>query len=204
MGSGSVVKFHRQITLSLLLGIALSAVAATELATRQAFDRLLDESGMRLESSQNLIDVPIRANPVLPYEHAMRHESGELELRFIIRPLRRIEIEYNDPHNAAPEPNHLFPLLFESLIDRLSANSNSNSRTLSEPEAREKFNAQWAALSIFDVNPEFSSDFKNAILLAMHKNDQADAYTLFLYNDHERAKSLINETLSVLSFDTAQ
>jgi hypothetical protein len=196
------VKYRHQIALSLLLGIALGAVAATEPGTRQAFDRLLDESGMRLASRQNLVDVPISENPVLPYEHAMRHESGELELRFIIRPLQRIEIEYNDPHNAAPEPNHLFPLLFESLIDRLSANSNSSSRTLSEPEARKKFNAQWAALSIFDVNPEFSSDYRNAILLAMHKNDQADAYTLFLYNDHERAKTLINETLSVLSFDT--
>ena len=175
------MKYWRKIVLSLLLGIALSAVAATELATRQAFDRLLDESGMRLESRQNLTDFPIRTNPVLPYEHAMRHESGELELRFINRPLERIEIEYNDPHNAAPEPNHLFPLMFESLIDRLSANSNSICRTLSEPEAREKFNAQWAALSVFDINPEFSSEFKNAMLLAMHKNDQADAYTCLLY-----------------------
>ena len=170
------------------------------LATRQAFDRLLDESGLRLASSQNFIDIPISENPVLPYEHAMRHESGELELRFIIRPLNRIEIEYNDPHNAAPEPNHLFPLLFESLIYRLSANSNYNSRTLSEPEARDKFNAQWAALSIFDIDPEFSSDYKNAILLAMHKNDHADAYTLFLYNDHEQAKILINAALATLAF----
>jgi hypothetical protein len=183
-----------------MLGVALSAAAATDLATRQAFDRLLDESGLRLASSQNFIDIPISENPVLPYEHAMRHESGELELRFIIRPLNRIEIEYNDPHNAAPEPNHLFPLLFESLIYRLSANSNYNSRTLSEPEARDKFNAQWAALSIFDIDPEFSSDYKNAILLAMHKNDHADAYTLFLYNDHEQAKILINAALATLAF----
>jgi len=189
-----------KLALSLLLGIALSAAAATDLGNRQAFDRLLDESGLHLESSSSFIDIPISANPVLPYEHAMRHESGELELRFIIRPLNRIEIEYNDPHNAAPEPNHLFPLLFESLIDRLSANSNYNSRTLSEPEARDKFNAQWAALSIFDINPEFTSDYKNAILLAMHKNDHADAYTLFLYNDHEQAKILITAALATLSF----
>lgn len=106
MGFGSIVKSWRELALSLLLGITLSAAAATEPTTRQAFDRLLDESGLHLESSQNFIDVPISANPVLPYEHAMRHKSGELELRFIIRPLKRIEIEYNDPHNAAPEPNH--------------------------------------------------------------------------------------------------
>jgi len=118
MGFQSIVKPLRKLALSLLLGIALSAAAATDLGNRQAFDRLLDESGLHLESSSSFIDIPISANSVLPYEHAMRHESGELELRFIIRPLNRIEIEYNDPHNAAPEPNHLFPLLPPVLFRR--------------------------------------------------------------------------------------
>lgn len=193
-----------QLACALLLGLALGAVAATETQTREAFDRLLDEAGLRLEVRQNFFDVPIESNPLLPYEHAMRHRSGALELRFIVRPLNRIEIEYNDPHNAAPEPNHLFPLLFESLTDRLSANSNTSSRTLAEVEARERFNAQWVALSIFDVDPAFSADYKNAILLAMHRNDRADAYTLFLYNDHEQAKPLINEALSILAFTASE
>ena len=194
----------RKLAGALVLGLALGAAAATETGSRQAFDRLLDEAGLRLESRQNFFDVPIEANPILPYEHAMRHRSGALELRFIVRPLGRIEIEYNDPHNAAPEPNHLFPLLFESLTDRLSANSNTSSRTLAEVEARERFNAQWVALSIFDVDPAFAADYKNAILLAMHKNDRADAYTLFLYNDHDRARPLINQALSILTFAVSE
>ena len=198
------MKPAQKLGLALLLGLALGTVGATETGTRQAFDQLLGEAGLRLEARQNFFDVPIEPNPVLPYEHAMRHRSGELELRFIVRPLQRIEIEYNDPHNAAPEPNHLSPLLFESLTDRLSANSNTSSRTLAEPEAREKFNAQWVALSIFDVDPAFSADYKNAILLAMHKNDRADAYTLFLYNDHEQAKPLINQALSILAFSASE
>ena len=60
------------------------------------------------------------------------------------------------------------------------------------------------ALSIFDVDPDFSADFKSAILLAMHKNDRADAYTLFLYNDHEQVKPLINEALSILTFTASE
>jgi hypothetical protein len=158
------------------------------------------ESGLRIESRNAFAEVPIQQNSVLPYEHAMRHESGALELRFIVRPLARIEIEYNDPHNAAPEPNHLFPLLFESLTQRLAANNDTSSNTLSEIEAKDKFNAQWAAVAAFDVDPEFSREFKNAILLGMHKNDMADAYTLFLYNDPESAKPLISAALGIMSF----
>ena len=184
-----------------LLAVCISVVAATETVSRQLFDRLLEESGLNVESRQAFNDVPIQQNPVLAYEHAMRHESGALELRFIVRPLGRIEIEYNDPHNAAPEPNHLFPLLFESLTQHLAANNDTSSNTLSEAEAREKFNAQWAAVAAFDVDPQFSSEYKNAILLGMHKNDQADAYTLFLYNDPETAKPLISTALGIMSFN---
>ncbi len=186
-----------------LVAVCVSAAAATETVSKQAFERLLEESGLRVEARQAFADIPIQRNPVLAYEHAMRHESGALELRFIVRPLGRIEIEYNDPHNAAPEPNHLFPLLFESLTQHLAANNDTSSSTLSEIEAREKFNAQWAAVAAFDVDPEFSSEYKNAILLAMHKNDLADAYTLFLYNDPEKAKPLISETLGIMSFTPA-
>ncbi len=185
---------------ALLLAGALQAPAATESGTREAFDNLLLEAGLQVEARQAYADIPIEPNPVLAYEHAMRHESGALELRFIVRPLSRIEIEYNDPHNAAPEPNHLFPLLFESLTQRLAANNDTSSSTLSEPEAKEKFNAQWAAVAAFDVDPQFSSDYRNAVLLAMHKSNQADAYTLFLYNDPEKAKPLINAALSIMAF----
>ncbi len=197
------MKMPRRIYLLALCAVCISAVAATETKSRQAFDLLLEESGLRVETRQAFADVPIERNPVLAYEHAMRHESGALELRFIVRPLSRIEIEYNDPHNAAPEPNHLFPLLFESLTQHLAANNDTSSSTLSETEARDKFNAQWAAVAVFDVDPQFSSEYKNAVLLGMHKNDMADAYTLFLYNDPETAKPLINAALSIMAFTPA-
>ena len=48
--------------------------------------------------AENYIDIPIQANPVLPYEHALKHESGALEMRLIIRPLSRMSIDYIDPH----------------------------------------------------------------------------------------------------------
>lgn len=195
------MKTPRCLFFPALLAVCISAVAATETVSRQLFDQLLKESGLRVEARQAFTDIPIQRNPVLAYEHAMRHESGALELRFIVRPLSRIEIEYNDPHNAAPEPNHLFPLLFESLTQHLAANNDTSSSTLSEIEAKEKFNAQWAAVAAFDVDPRFSSKYKNAILLGMHKNDQADAYTLFLYNDPETAKPLISTTLGIMSFN---
>ena len=187
-----------------VLALLAFTAGAGDSAPRQAFDRLLIESGLRVSQSDQFVDLEPRMNPVLPYEHAMRHKSGDLEIRFIVRPLNRIEIEYNDPHNAAPEPEHLFPLLFESITNRLSAGPDSTSQSFPETEAMEKFNAHWAAASAFDVDPEFGGVYRNGLLIAMHRNQTADAYTLFLYNDPQRAKVLINESISIMAFTDQQ
>ena len=185
----------------LLLALLPASLSATEYGdTRPAFDRLLRSTGLQIESTDSFVDLGAHHNEVLPYEHAMRHTSGELEVRFIVRPLDRIEIEYNDPHNAAPEPNHLFPLLFESITNRLAVSRDAPSSTYPANEAKSLFNASWAAAAAFSVDPEYAGGYRNAVLIAMHKSEVADAYTLFLYNDHARAKPLIGESISILSF----
>ena len=192
----------RACLLVALLGIVvtLHAAADSAAATQTSFEALLKESGLRLDRPDRYVDVTVQANPVIAYEHALRHASGSLEMRFIVRPLGRIVIEYDDPHNASPEPNHLFPLLFESITNRLALGSHAPSNALSEPEAQKTFNAQWAAIAVFDIDPEFAGGFRNGVLVALHRNDLADAYTLFLYDDYQKAKPLIDESLSALSF----
>ncbi|MCG6889089.1 MAG: hypothetical protein LJE92_05830 [Gammaproteobacteria bacterium] len=187
-----------------LLVLLLSGVSpwssAIDKDAREAFDRLLIEAGLHIETPQDFSVTPVLPNPILPYEHAFKHKSGALEVRFIIRPLSRITIDYSDPHNAAPEPDHLFPLLFESVMNRLSTDSDTSSSTFSAAIAESSFNANWAAAAVFDVNPKFASGYQSGLLIAMHRNQLADAYTLFLYNDDALAKPLISNLLSVMSF----
>ena len=167
-----------------------------------AFSQLLQESDLQIAAAPGFEPVAQSDPEATPYEHAIRHASGALEIRFIVRPLNRIEIEYNDPHNAAPEPNHLFPLLFESLTNQLTVRGgDAPSTTFTEEEAAKNFNADWAAVSVFEIAPEYSTDYRSAILVAMHRNDRADAYTLLLYNNHAFAKPLIDRSLAIMSFN---
>jgi hypothetical protein len=193
------------VTAVVALLVALSPWArAIDDSRQEAFEQLLLESSLQIAAPADFSGTPVLSNPVLPYEHALRHESGALEMRFIIRPLSRITIDYSDPHNAAPEPEHLFPLLFESLANRLSSGGDSPTSTFPEAIAESSFNANWAAAAVLSINPQFASGYRNGLLIAMHRNHVADAYTLFLYNDHELAKPLINDLLSVMSFTTTR
>ena len=186
-----------------LFGLLLVCSTALSIGRElpDAFSELLQESDLQIAAAPGFEPVAQTDARSMPYEHAIRHASGALEIRFIVRPLSRIEIEYNDPHNAAPEPNHLFPLLFESLTNQLTVRGgDAPSTTFTEEEAAKNFNADWAAVSVFEIAPEYSPDYRSAILVAMHRNDRADAYTLLLYNNHDFAKPLIDSSLAIMSF----
>ena len=50
----------------------------------------------------------------------MQHQTKKLAVRYAIRPIAMVQIGYEDPHNAAPEPNQLFPMLFQTLVSDFS------------------------------------------------------------------------------------
>ncbi len=137
---------------------------------------------------------------VLSYEYALRHENELMEIRYSIRPIKRIKIDYEDPHNNAPEPNHLFNMMFETIVEQLSDGGHSPRREYPTEQSQQRFNAGWAAAAVFDVNESYSTDYRQALMLTLHKNNHADAYIVFLYNDYAKVKELINDSMSALRF----
>lgn len=86
-----------------------------------------------------------------------------------------------------PKPIPLAPdnpqyLTNHALIAGLSSGGNIPNSEYPQSQARELFNADWAAASVFDLNPEFSDTYSQALMIAVHKDNQADAYTVFLCN----------------------
>lgn len=164
------------------------------------FDALLNEAGLTLTEPEHFSQRSVQNSDLLPYEHVIRHSDNVLEVRYAIRPISRMEINYQDPHSSAPEPNHIFTMMFTALIGQLSSGGNSPHREYSPQDAADKFNADWAGLSVFDIEQAYSADFKQAFLVALHKNNLADAYLVILFNDYKRAKPLVNEVIQSLRF----
>jgi hypothetical protein len=163
-------------------------------------EQLMEESGATLQVSEAMVEVPVQANEIFSYQRGYRSDDKLLELRVALRPLQRLQIEYQDPHNAAPEANHIFPLIFDSLVGQLARSGRMPSREYSTEEAKQKFNADWAAAAVFDIEPEFSSDYQQALLLALHRNNRADAYLVFLFDDYDQVKQTLRQNLAALRF----
>ena len=170
------------------------------LAAAITFEDLLNEAALEFTEPEAYSDVQPEANTVFPYERALRRQDEALEIRYAIRPIARVRVEYEDPHNAAPDPNHLFAMMFRALVDNLAAGGDTPLQEFSTEQARDQFNADWAAAAVFDVSENFSRRFKQGLLIAMHKNDQADAYMIFLFDDYAQVKAAIKENMNTLRF----
>ena len=186
------------LTLSLALTVLLPAHAGQ--VDRAEFSDLLNEAGLGFSQPRDFRSIETRPSGLFPYEHAIRRDDKLLEVRYAIRPLSRIEINYEDPHNAAPEPNHVFTMMFTALIGQLSKGGSSPHREYRAEDARQKYNADWAALSVFDIEPEYSADYSQAFLVALHKNNLSDAYLVILFNDYQQIKPLLDEAMLSLRF----
>ena len=164
------------------------------------FDRLLEEGGLEFHPPEGFQPVPLEPDYVMPYEARYRSNDGRLEVRYAIRPLSRIEIDYDDPHNAAPAPNDLFNMLFRTLSETLARDHEVLSRTYPPEKAQQEYRAGWVAVGVFDLSPDISDRYREAMLFAIHQNDKADAYILFLTNDLASEKARIKTARTSLRF----
>ncbi len=167
---------------------------------KDQFVSLLYESGLSFTMPTGFHEVAVEDDYVLPYEKRLRTDDNGLEIRYAIRPLKRIEIDYDDPHNAAPHPNDLFEMLFRTISETLAGQTYVRSHIYNTDQAREKYNAGWAAAAIFDVSPDVSKKYKQGLLITIHHNDKADAYLLFLTNDLDQQKAAIKKAQASLTF----
>ncbi len=177
-------------------------------AALDRFAQLLAETGVQVHLPAAYHPVPLPAMVDLPwaFDRAWRHAQGLVEVRMMVRPLARMQIDYDDPHSAAPHPDHVYPLVFQSLVNQLSAaGSTTPSRIFPSEEARKRFNADWAAMAAFAPDPAVNTKHHEAMLLAVHRKRQGDVFVLFLFSEPRRAKQELHRLLSILRFtDRAQ
>lgn len=184
-----------------ILSLCLILFSASALHAAAAdFDTLLKESGLTFEVPENTTPIEPVKFPFFDFDKAFKHKTADLEMHVAVRPIGRMETSSYDAHGATPEPNFLYTMIFKSLASNLAEGTRNHRRKYSNALANELFNAGWANASQFRTAKKIGLKHKHGVLLAIHRHDHADAFILFLYNDGQAAKELINEYATALRF----
>lgn len=176
----------------------VQAVKQNEFAHGELME-LLASCGLDFELPAGFLFKPGVQNPKLNYEGKLVAADGNLEVRYAIRPIIGMDIEYRDPHSSAPEPNHIYPLLEQSVVDRISDGKTGSKEEFGD-DALAEYNADWGAIHRLTPNSDFTPDHQELLLLCLHGNNRADVYVMFLFQDGDAASSALKSALHGLKF----
>lgn len=172
------------------------------------FERLLQETRMHFEQPEGFTPVPVQRGQGWTYQHAVRSPSGNLEIRYRIDSLARIAAERAPVERGLTEfvgvaTNTMHAAVAAATAFNLSGGNVHPLNPFPVESVRAEFGADWAAIVGFLI-PANSPipDYRVAWLIALHRDDRADAYILGLQREQLSEHDLLmKESMYSLGFD---
>lgn len=194
---------------SLAIGFFLLVLTSfTTEKTTSTFQEKLLKAKMNFEMPKDFKEVPIISNMQMNYDFAIKHVEKDFEVRFALRPLDDMLKTYleKEKNKQAGEinmsPNKLYQGSFVAIAFNISGGKMLKGSSAFPPEAiKAEFNADWGAMTMVEAGKEFGQDYKYCVMVAIHKNDVADAYYFYLANDQQTIKEQMQPVFHSLKFN---
>lgn len=161
---------------------------------------------MVFEMPKGFVETDIIANRQMNYDYAIKHMTKQLEVRFALRPLNNLirsytELEKNKkPGDFNIHPNRLYQTSLQTTILNISDGRTANFRQFPSQAVKAEFNADWGATAFIEVSKEFGQNYKYCMVVALHKDNLADAYYFYLSDKQETINELIGPVFHCLKF----
>lgn len=153
------------------------------------FLALLKETGVLLTPPENFVACVSQPNSIFAYQHAHRSPSGDLELRYRIDSIRRLQEERRIANEgvdvlASTDLNKLHEYAFLAMLFNLHGGQISPTTIFTPEGAAEMFGADWAAMCFLSLaSNDFAPGYNTAGAFCIHKDDVADVYLIAVFND---------------------
>lgn len=165
------------------------------------FREQLDQAGMAFHPPPGFLPVAPKANDRVTYHCAIATHAPKLEIRFHIVSLKRPPLPEGFTSIATIDMNALHDAHLLALIHNVADRVISGPNALPTEAVRPEFGADRGTVSRLGLAPSaFGDGFNECLLLALHREDVADAYVFFMFEDFEQAAELIQSHFCTLTF----
>lgn len=191
------------------LGIILICFVLTSFTSDslpKTFTDLLDRANMSFVKPIGLEETTPIENTEMNYEYALKYPKKRFEVRYAIRPLDNLLLEYEENEKNKESgaiyihPNKLYSSLLQVTALNISGGQLSEVIEFDKEAVKQEFNADWGATTIVGVGEEFGQDYKYCMIIALHKDNVADAYFFYLFDTKKGFDDLIKPAFHSLKF----
>jgi hypothetical protein len=116
--------------------------------------------------------VPISHDGDISYDFAIISQAPRLEIRYRINAI--------DPQS---DPSGSYAPMLLAMSDDISAGDSVRSGGFTAEGVRKDFRADAGAASMVPIRSDFGKGYKNCLIVAIHRDNVADAYAFYLFDD---------------------
>ena len=187
--------------LSILLFVVLTSFKSDN-SLPETFNDLLKRSGLVFNSPSDLVPTKLIENRQMNYEYALKYPNKNFEVRYAIRPLDNLLNEYNKKTGSAisVNPNKLYGTSLQATVLNISGGNLSEIAQFDKNAVKQEFNADWGGTTFLEVGKEFGQNYKYCMVVAIHKDNLADAYIFYLSDTKEGFSELVEPIFHSLKF----
>ena len=177
----------------------LDTVAASKLAASPAlpagFREVLAAGHLTFRPPVGTVPTPVLKNAQMDYEYAVRVPGKHVEIRYAIRPLDRLVAEYRQAKAKGEDmtdPNQLYSSLITMVALNISGGDEPTTKDFPAEAARTEFGADWGTTTLVRAGKEFGLKYAKCLVVALHKQDAADAYCFYLFDQMDDLGPLLD------------
>jgi len=174
------------------------------------FLTLIQELNMSFEMPADFKEVPVKDNPDLAYEYAMKHTKADLEVRYSFFPLKKMIADYEeslkDTNRVMINPNALYrSFILMNILNisqlRMGSDPMPDVVDFNEDAVMEEFGCEFGATAFFEVNSTYSEGYKYCSMVYLHKKDVADVCICFLMKKPKEFEKYFSLAFHALRFN---
>jgi hypothetical protein len=170
------------------------------------FSDLLDRAKMTFVKPIDYFKTPAIINNQMNYEYALVYSGKTFEVRYAIRPLDEQIKEYEKNMKNKKDgdiflnPNNIYETVLQATVLNISGGILPNITAFNKDAVKNEFNADWGATAFVEVGKEFGQAYKYCMVVAIHKDNVADAYYFYLSDSKEGFNEMMQPAFHSLKF----
>jgi hypothetical protein len=187
-----------------LLSLVLTSFTPDNLP--KTFTDLLDRGNLTFQKPTGFEETKTIENRQMNYEYAIKYPKKKFEVRYAIRPLDDLLRDYEEkeknkkPGDINIHPNKLYSSLLQVTTLNISGGQLPEVTVFDKQAVKQEFNADWGATTFVEVGKEFGQNYKYCMIVAIHKDNFADAYFFYLSDTKDGFDELMNPAFHSLKF----
>jgi hypothetical protein len=199
-----LIMYKFKLLNALVLVLFISAFQSDKIQVN--FKDQLAIAGMMIDMPKGFVETKIISNQQMNYEYAIKHPEKNFEVRYAIRPLGELIKSYNEneknkkPGDININPNQFFASSFQATCLNISGGQMPRVNQFPKQAVKSEFNADWGATTFMKVGKEFGQQYQFCMLVAIHKDNLADAYIFYLSDKQETISELVEPVFHSLKF----